>query len=154
MKKVSPYSHANLRLSLKFTSSNHCLNLETQQEAPRQCPPDEDLSRAREQPSNQRLLSTLSTLPNPHLTATLRVTACPVGSTAQGASGSRHERMKHEHKSTQESCSSDNHPKSAFSGNYRAKNGSTLKIPSFLPRKLRRWFNNSQRLRCITFRGV
>lgn len=65
MKKVSPYSHANLRLSLKFTSSNHCLNLETQQEAPRQCPPDEDLSRAREQPSNQRLLSTLSTLPNP-----------------------------------------------------------------------------------------
>ena len=154
MKKVSLYSHADLRLSLKFTSSNHCLNLEMQQEAPSQRPPHKDPSRARELPSNQRLLSTLSPLPNPHLTATLRVTACPVGSTAQEASGSRHEKMNHKHKSTQESCSSDNYPKHTFSDNYRAKNGSTLKIPSLLPRKLRRWFNNNQLLRCFTFWGV
>lgn len=31
---------------------------------------------------------------------------------------------------------------------------SALKIPSFLPRKLRRWFNNNQLLRCSTFWGV
>ena len=62
--------------------------------------------------------------------------------------------MNQKHKLTQESCSSDNYPKNIFSDNYRAKNGSTLKIPSFLPRQLRRWFNNNQLLRCITFRGT
>lgn len=70
------------------------------------------------------------------------------------ASGSWHEKMNHKHKLTQESCSSDNYPKNTFSDNYRAKNGPTLKIPSSLPRKLRRWFNNNQLLRCITFRGT
>lgn len=57
--------------------------------------------------------------------------------------GSCHEKVNHKHKSTREPCSSDNYPQKAFSGNYRAGNGSAVQTPSFLRRRLRRWPNDS-----------
>ena len=134
--------YATLRLSLKFISSNQPLNLEMQQEAPSQSPPHEN-------PSWNGYLTNLG---SPY---SARLSTLDCDPQSQHACWRRQvEKMNQKHKLTQESCSSDNYPKNIFSDNYRAKNGSTLKIPSFLPRKLRRWFNNNQLLRCITFRGT
>lgn len=128
-----------LRLSFKFISSNQSLNLIT--EASSQSPPHENPSW--EQLPNQPLRPYSSRLyiwqwPSERQHAWW-----------EGKWLGYSKKLNHSTNSTQESCSSDNYPKNTFLIIIELKWTHSENSP--LPRKLRRWFNNNQLLRCITF---